>query len=68
MGLTWKDNHPVLPDNYQLSVNRLKTLLSRLKQDLKTLEAYNDIIIDQLKNNVIETVPEGTCTEVGKVH
>ena len=35
VGLTWKDNHPVLPDNYQLSVNRLKSLFSRLKRDLK---------------------------------
>ena len=27
LGLTWKDNHPVLPDNYQLSVNRFKSCL-----------------------------------------
>ena len=28
VGLIWKDNHPFLPDNYQLSVNRLKSLFS----------------------------------------
>ena len=68
VGLTWKDNQPVLPNSYRLSVNRLKSLLSRLKRNPKILEAYNDIIIDQLKNNVIETVPESACAEVGKVH
>ena len=67
-GLTWKDNHPVLPDDNQLPVNRLTSLLSQLKRNPKMLEAYNDIIMDQLKNNVIETVPKSICTEVDKVY
>ena len=31
--LPWREFHDPLPDNYQLSVNRLQSLLRRLKQD-----------------------------------
>ena len=42
--LPWKENHPVLPDNYQLSEKRLKHLLTRLRKDPEILQEYNNVI------------------------
>ena len=46
-----------MPDNYQLSVNRLQGLLRRLKQDPTILKEYDAIIRDQLRKGIIEAVP-----------
>ncbi|MCG8624233.1 MAG: hypothetical protein MJE68_19840, partial [Proteobacteria bacterium] len=40
----WKEFHSPLPDNYQLSHNRLRGLLHRLKQTPSILRVYDDII------------------------
>ena len=55
--LPWKEFHGPLPDNYQLSVNRLQGLLRRLKQDPAILKEYDAIIRDQLRKGIIEAVP-----------
>ena len=47
--LPWREFHDPLPDNYQLSVNRLQGLLRRLKQEPAVLKEYNDTIQDQLR-------------------
>lgn len=57
--LPWREFHDPLPDNYQLSVNRLQGLLRRLKQDPAVLREYDAIIHDQLKSGIIEVVPAG---------
>ena len=57
--LPWREFHDPLPDNYQLSVNRLQGLLRRLKQDPAILKEYDDIIQDQLRSGIIEAVPAG---------
>ena len=57
--LPWREYHDPLPDNYQLSVNRLQGLLRRLKQDPAILKEYDDIIQDQLGRGVIKAVPSG---------
>ena len=38
--LPWREFHDSLPDNYQLSLNRLQGLLRRLKQDPAVLKEY----------------------------
>ena len=55
--LPWREFHDPLPDNYQLSVNRLQGLLCRLRQDPVILKEYNDIIQDQLRKGIVEAVP-----------
>lgn len=55
--LPWKELHDPLPDNYQLSANRLRGLLRWLKQDPVILKEYNQIIQDQLEKGIIEAVP-----------
>ena len=57
--LPWREFHDPLPDNYQLSVNRLQGLLRRLKQDPAILKEYDAIIQDQLRKGIIEAVPAG---------
>ena len=57
--LPWKEFHDRLPDNYQLSVDRLYGLLRRLRQDPTILKEYDSIIQDQLRQGIIEAVPPG---------
>ena len=58
VSLPWKDFHEPLPDNYKLSHNRLRGLLHRLKQTPSILREYDDIIQDQLKKGIVESVLE----------
>ena len=48
VSLPWKQFHSSLPDNYQLSHNRLWGLLHQLKQTPSMLCEYDDIIRDQV--------------------
>ena len=56
----WKDENPDLPENYNLSVGRLKSTLKRLQVDENLLKKYDDIIQDQVKKGVIEKVTDQT--------
>ena len=47
--LPWKLPHPILPDNYKLSMKRLSNLLKRLNQDPEVLKEYDSVIKEQLK-------------------
>ena len=60
--LPWKEFHDPLPDNYQLSVNRLQGFLRQLKQDPAILKEYDDMIQDQLRKGIIEAVPPEEAT------
>jgi hypothetical protein len=60
VSLPWKELHKPLPDNFQLSLKRLKGLLHRLKQSPAILQQYDSVIRDQVKEGVVEPVPEVT--------
>ena len=47
--LPWKLPHPILPDNYKLSMKRLGNLLKHLNQDPEVLQEYDSVIKEQLK-------------------
>ena len=66
--LPWKDNQVIIPDNYQLSLRRLESLLRRLQQDPKTLKEYDNIIQEQIARGVIERVDETSTTNASRVH
>ena len=66
--LPWKDTHPLLPDNYETSLKRLKNLLNRLKEDPNVLLEYDAVIKEQIKSGIVEEVSKPECGEVGRVH
>ena len=66
--LPWKLPHPILPDNYELSMKRLSNLLKRLNQDPEVLKEYDSVIKEQLKNGIVEVVEKPADGEVGKTH
>ena len=60
--LPWKELHDSLPDNYQLSVNRLKGLLRRLRHTPNLLHQYHSMIQEQLAKGIIEPVDTNEVT------
>ena len=66
--LPFKEDHPLLPDNYHLSKMRLESLLRRLKSKPEVLKHYDEVVKEQLERNIIEPVNLTEQTEVGKVH
>ncbi|XP_068735432.1 uncharacterized protein [Montipora capricornis] len=66
--LPFKEDHPLLPDNYHLSKMRLESLLWRLKSNPEVLKHYDEVVNEQLERNIIEPVHLTEQTEVGKVH
>ena len=55
--LPFKEEHPLLPDNYSVCISRLNNLLARLRGKPKVLKEYNRIIEEQLKQGVVGVVP-----------
>ena len=64
VSLPFKENGPILPDNYQLSLNRLKKLKERLDKTPR-LNEYDKIFDEYLKLGIIEEVQ--TQGEAGQV-
>ena len=58
MHLPWRENRPAIPDHFNLFLNRLQLLCSRLLKSPELLEKYHTIIQEQLKNGIVELVPE----------
>lgn len=66
--LPWKQNRPLLPDNYRLSQKRLDGLLQRLHQKPSMLNEYDAIIRDQIKKGVVEVVDHPESPVNGEIH
>lgn len=66
--LPWKEPHPVLPDNYNLSQKRLTGLLRRLRQNPKVLREYDAVIRDQLNRGIVEIVRQPEASDDREVH
>ena len=66
--LPWKDSHPTLPDNVDLSQRRLYGLLRRLRQEPRILKEYDAIIKEQLKKGIVEVVDNPWNSTSEKVH
>ena len=65
--LPWKEFHEPLPDNYLLSVKRLRGLLNRLRHDPTMMREYDKTIRDQVARGIIEMVPPNK-TVATRVH
>ena len=65
VSLPWKDDILVpMPSDYDLCHSRLKSVLFRLQKHPQLRQEYDAIIQEQLKNGIIEKVPEGTENKV----
>ena len=53
---SWKEEQPDLPDNRALALGRLKSLVSRMRNNPGLTQKYDDIITDQRENGIIEKV------------
>ena len=70
VSLPVKESHPILPDNFQVSQNRLISQISRLRQNPTILEQYDEVIKEQIESGVVEVVDKD-CDEpvaLGKIH
>ena len=65
--LHWKDQHPLLYDNFVLAKKRLESLLKRFRQNSALLKQYSEIINEQLKNNIVDEVNDSLPT-IGKTY
>ena len=54
----WKDYSPTIQDNFSLAYGRMKFLACRQSQDRDLCLAYDEILLCQKKNGIIELVPE----------
>jgi len=58
--LLWKEDHPPLPSNYDVSVRRTHSMVKHLRRDPFLFRKYDDIINEQLERGFIEAVDEDT--------
>ena len=54
--LPWRDNHPAISSDYELCVNRLKSLQRKLLKEPELIREYNQIIEEQLSKGIVEKV------------
>ena len=68
VSLPFKEGHPLLPDNFVLSKQRFKSLLTPLKSTPEILAEYHQILCEQERLGIIETVPEeGVKGKAGEI-
>ena len=60
--VTWpcKEEDPNLPENFELALGRLKSLIRRLQNEPENLKRYDAVIQEQLKRGIIEKVDHRT--------
>ena len=61
--LPWKQNHPDLPTNKQVSLQRLNGTLKKLERR-NLLQQYDDVMKQQLAKGILELAPEEPTAEV----
>ena len=66
--LPWKTPRRDLPNNYELSLKRLRGLLRRLRNDPDVLREYDTIIKNQLQQGIVELVVDSAAVDVPGVH
>ena len=66
--LPLKENQNLLPDNYDLSLARLNSVVRCLRKEPSIMEEYDRIFQDQLHNGIIERVEETEEQSLGQTH
>ena len=65
--LSWKPDHPELPDNYNITLRRTQNTICRLREEPAMLQKYDDIMKDQEKRGFIKKVNHLPCNK-GPIH
>ena len=68
MKLPLKENRDLLPDNYDLSLGSLNSVVRRLRKEPPIMEEYDRTFRDQLHNGIIERVEETEEQLLGQTH
>ena len=55
--LPWKQEHAALSSNYDITVKRTESSISRLRREPEVLKKYDEIIREQERRGFIELVP-----------
>ena len=55
--LPWKENHPAISSDYELCINRLKSIQRKMLKEPELIREYNQTIEDQLSKGIVERVP-----------
>ena len=66
--LPWKQEHPLLPDNYSLCQKRLQGLARKLNANHNFLKEYDAIIKGHEELGIIEKVADSQESPVGHTH
>ena len=66
--LPFKEEHPLLPDNYSVCVKRLGSLIGRLQKTPEILQEYHKVIQDQITSGVVEEIKGIEVKPPGQVH
>ena len=66
--MPFKEEHPLIPDNYTVCVKQLGTLINRLRATPIILQEYHNVIADQIRSGVVEPVNEDDVKPPGQVH
>ena len=61
--LPCKATHPPLPDNYELSERRLRSLLNRLRKEPDVMKEYDGVIREQIERGIVEVMDDQTRLE-----
>ena len=56
--LPWKEEHLLIPNNYELSGSGLRSMHCKLQKKPELLKEYDQIIKEQLSSGIVEEVPE----------
>ena len=68
VSLPWRENHPPLPDHFELCRKRLTGLLKRLKQTPQLLAEYDAVIRDQMTRGIVEVVVDPLLSDSDETH
>ena len=57
----WRDENPDLPENYELSLGRLRSIRKKFDNNPELLHRYDAVIKDQLQKGIIEKVEDNNA-------
>ena len=66
--LPFKEEHEIIPDNYEVSYKRAVSLRKRLEAKPELLESYDAIFDDYLQQGIVEVINESDPPDPGFVH
>ena len=64
--LPFKENHPILPDNYTICKSHLEKMRNKLNEDEELKRNYDDVFKEQLEARIIEKV-DNERYEIGTI-